>query len=661
MKRSLVVLLVLVSLPLFAQKKKAAATASAPYLSSPITVDVDASSAPQRIFHAKLSIPVNAGPIDLLYPKWIPGEHAPDGPIVDLAGLHFSANGQALAWRRDLEEPFEFHVTVPSGASTLEVTLDFLSPSEAGGFSAGSSATAAMTVVSWNQLLLYPKGPTADQLTYTASLKLPEGWKFGTALPLADGKATVLNQNAPTGVIQFAPATLERLVDSPVIAGIHYRAIDLGNHDGLHHEIDAAADSEAALQISPELQKKYENLVVEAGTLYAARHYRDYHFLLSLSDHVAHFGLEHNESSDDRIEESGITDPDMIKLASTLLPHEYTHSWNGKYRRPAGLATPDYEKPMHDDLLWVYEGLTQYLGTVLTARSGLWDEATTRDFLANTAAYLDQRSGRLWRPLQDTADDAQVLYFSPGYWDDYRRSTDFYDEAILLWMDVDTTIRGLTHGQKSIDDFCHIFHGGQSGQPGVKPYTFDEVVATLNQVAPNDWAKFLRTRLDYIGKGAPEMDGLTNAGWKIEYTDQPNDYWKLQQKVARRGRYAGQNLRYSLGIMLNKEGAVSDVIYGSPAYLAGIAPGMKLIAVNDRGYTEGMMGGVMEGVMDDALRTARTDKNPIRLLMENGGWYKTYNIDYHDGARYPHLVPNGKPDLLKEILAPHATGAPAAH
>src|SRR5579859_2007244 len=650
MKRLLVLLLVLSALPLAAQRTKPAA---APYLSSPITVAVDATEAPRRLFHAKLSIPVAPGDLTLLYPKWIPGEHAPDGPIVDLAGLHFSANGQVVTWRRDVVEPFIFHVTVPAGASTLDVSLDFLSPTEAGGFSAGSSATAMMTVVSWNQLLLYPAGPPADKLTYTASLKLPEGWKFGTALPLADGKAEVLNQEPAPAVINFAPATLERLVDSPVIAGLHYKAIDLGNHEGIHHEIDAAADSEAALRISPDLQKKYENLVVEAGTLYAARHYRDYHFLLSLSDHVAHFGLEHNESSDDRIPEDGITDPDSILLHSTLLPHEYTHSWNGKYRRPKDLATPDFQQPMHDDLLWVYEGLTQYLGFVLTGRSGLRDPQTERDYLAETAAYLDQRSGRSWRPLQDTADDAQVLYFSPGYWEDYRRGTDFYDEAILLWLDVDTTIRNLTHGQKSIDDFCHIFHGGESGQPGVKPYTFDEVVATLNQVAPNDWAKFLRSRLDYVGKGAP-MNGVLNSGWKVEFSDKPAELWKLREQVALRNGGTGQNLRFSLGLMLGKDGEVRDVVVGSPAYVAGLGPGMKVVAVNGRGY--------MMDVMDTALREAKGGSQPIALLVENTGWYKTYNVDYHDGPRYPHLVrDDSKPDLLQDILRPHATGTPAAH
>jgi predicted metalloprotease with PDZ domain len=641
MKRLLAFVLMLTALPLAAQRSKP--TAAPPYLSSPITLAVDASSAPQRIFHAKLSIPVAPGELTLLYPKWIPGEHMPDGPIVDLAGLHFSANGQAIAWHRDVVDPFIFRVTVPPGATTLDVALDFLSPTETGGFSAGSSATAMMTVISWNQLLLYPAGPPADKLTYTASLKLPDGWKFGTALPLSDNKATVLNDQPASGVIQFAPATLERLVDSPVIAGLHYKAIDLGNHDGLHHEIDAAADSDAALQISPELQKKYENLVVEAGTLYGARHYRDYHFLLSLSDHVAHFGLEHNESSDDRIPEDGITDPDSILLHATLLPHEYTHSWNGKYRRPKDLATPDFQQPMHDDLLWVYEGLTQYLGFVLTGRSGLRDPQTERDYLAETAAYLDQRSGRSWRPLQDTADDAQVLYGSPSYWSDYRRDTDFYDEAILLWLDVDTTIRDLTQNKKSLDDFCHIFHGGESGQPGVKPYTFEEVVATLNQVAPNDWAKFLRTRLDRVGQGAP-LDGLTASGWKIEYTDQPSTLWKLEAKI---GRGPGQNLRFSLGLMLDKNGGVRDVVVGSPAYNAGIGPGMRVVAVNSRGYSD--------DIMNTALRTAKGGSEPIELLVENSGWFKTYKVDYHGGPRYPHLVPDGRPDVLQQILAPHAT------
>ncbi|MGA7378921.1 MAG: M61 family peptidase, partial [Candidatus Sulfotelmatobacter sp.] len=393
-----------------------------------ITIFVDATSAPRKIFHAKLKIPASAGDLTLYYPKWIPGEHAPDGPVIDLAGLKFFAGGKTLKWRRDLLDGFTIHVEVPAGESEVNAELDFLSPATfESGFSAGSSATDKMAVISWNQVLLYPKGWKADELTYIANLKLPANWKYGTALPIASTSA----DNGETQ-ISFKPAPLNTLVDSPVITGEFLKVVKLA--DDPPTEMDVAADSAAALEPPPEVWDHYKNLVVQANKLFGAHHYRDYHFLFSLSDHVAHFGLEHHESDDSRVGERGLVDETARKLEASLLPHEYVHSWNGKYRRPADLTTPDYEQPMQDDLLWVYEGLTNYLGTVLTARSGLLTPEQARDDLSLTAAGMDHTPGRTWRNLQDTADAAPQLYFAPEAWHSWRRGVDFYDEGTLDWL-----------------------------------------------------------------------------------------------------------------------------------------------------------------------------------------------------------------------------------
>src|SRR5580704_15442664 len=402
-----------------------------------ITIFVDATSAPRKIFHAKLKIPASAGDLVLYYPKWIPGEHAPDGPLVDLAGLKFSAGGKTLKWRRDLLDGYTIHVDVPAGEPEVTAELDFLSPATfEGGFSAGSSATDKMAVISWNQVLLYPKGWKSDDLTYTATLKLPAGWKFGTPLPIASTSGSEVDTGTQ---IAFQPASLTTLVDSPVITGEFLKVVKLA--DDPLTEMDIAADSAAALAPPQEVWDHYKNLVEQANKLFGAHHYRDYHFLFSLSDHVAHFGLEHHESDDSRIAERGLVDDSERKASAGLLPHEYVHSWNGKYRRPAGLATPDYQQPMQDDLLWVYEGLTQYLGEVLTARSSLLTPEQARDSLALTAAALDHTPGRTWRNLQDTADAAPQLYFSPRAWESWRRGADFYDEDTLNWLWVDVIIR----------------------------------------------------------------------------------------------------------------------------------------------------------------------------------------------------------------------------
>jgi predicted metalloprotease with PDZ domain len=598
-----------------------------------VTLTLDATSAPRKIFHASLKIPATGGDLTLYYPKWIPGEHAPDGPVIDLAGLKFSAGGKTLKWRRDLLDGFTLHVEVPADATEVDAELDYLSPTSLeSGFSAGSSATDKMTLISWNQVLLYPKGYTSDDITFVASLKLPPYWKFGTPLPVASAEGDGLNG---MNQITFKPVSLTTLVDSPVITGEFLKVVPLAQ-DPLT-EMDIAADSAAALDASPDLWDHYKSLVEQTNKLFGAHHYRDYHFLLSLSDHVAHFGLEHHESDDSRIDERGLVDDAERKAAAGLLPHEYVHSWNGKYRRPYDLATPDYQQPMQDDLLWVYEGLTEYLGEVLTARSGLLTIDQERDHLAQVAAQLDHTPGREWRNLQDTADAAPQLYFTPRAWESWRRSTDFYDEDTFNWMWADLIIRQQSKGKKSLDDFCKLFHGAPSTGPVVKTYTFDDVVAALSQIVAYDWRGFWTERLTSHGPGAP-LSGLEGSGWKLVYDDTPSDMERGGE-----GGFHVSDAAYSIGLRLHEDGAITDTIENMPAAKAGIGPGMKLIAVNGRQFSP--------EVLHDALKAGKNSTQPLELLVENTDYYKTYKLDYHGSERYPHLIRDeSKPDILTEIL-----------
>jgi predicted metalloprotease with PDZ domain len=594
-----------------------------------ITLAVDATDAPRKIFHTKMTVPAMPGTLTLYYPKWIPGEHGPTGPIQDLAGLEFHANGKQLTWRRDLLDGWTFHIDVPAGVTSVEVSLDFISPvgGDEGIYTGGPSATDKLSVLNWNTMLLYPAGWNSDDLTYDTSLRLPEGWKFGTPLPIA-------SQSGQD--ITFKPASLTMLVDSPVITGEYMRVVPLAE-DPLQ-EMDIAADSAAALEGPAELFDHYRSLTDQAYKLFGARHFRDYHFLFTLSDHVAHFGLEHHESNDSRIWEAGLTNPEDRLLSAGLLPHEYVHSWNGKYRRPADLTTPDYEKPMETDLLWVYEGLTSYLGDVLSARSGLRTPEQYRDNLAAIAAELEHRPGRVWRNLQDTADGVPAMQGAPHQWVSWRRELDYYDEDVLNWLWVDTILRQQSGGQKSIDDFCHLFHGGPNGDPEVvKTYTFDDIVNALNQVAPYDWRGFWTERLTTNSPHAP-LGGVEGSGWKLVYDGVRSDRvraWEDQHKEI--------NASYSVGLQLHDDGTIVDTIEGMVAAKAGIGPGMKIVAVNGRRFTP--------DVFRDALQEGVNSSDPLELLVENTEYFITYKLHYHGGEKYPHLVrEESKPDLLSDII-----------
>jgi predicted metalloprotease with PDZ domain len=591
-------------------------------------LSVDATDAPRNIIHSVVTIPATPGAMTLVYPKWIPGNHRPTGPIQNVAGLHIKADGREIPWQRDLEDMYALHLQVPAGARQLQVAFDTITYYEK-----RSLASSKVLDLVWNQEVMYPQGASIDAVEVTPSVRLPEGWKFGTALDVS-------RQSGDT--IDFQPVSLNRLVDSPLIAGLYYRQVQLTPpNEKPVHVIDMVAESPDELEIGDKDVASYKQLVAETGKLFGARHYEKYHFLLTLSDETAHHGLEHHESSDNGAAEDMFDNPNSHNLEADLLPHEFTHSWNGKYRRPAGLVHLNYQQPMHGDLLWVYEGMTDFWGNILAARTGLRSPEQFRENLAYTAAMLDHRAGRTWRPLQDTATSVQILFAAAPEWQNWRRSADYYPEGYLIWLEVDSIIRRQTNGRKSLNDFCRLFEGPPSGPPKVITYNFDDVVSALNQVTPYDWAKLLRDRLDSKSAHDP-MGGIENDGWKVIYNDKKNATMEAAEKVGN-----AIDMSFSLGLLVTKDGDIRDAIPGMPAYAAGIAPGMKIIAVNGRKWSK--------DVMRAALRYGMQTKQPLELLCENADYFSTYKVDYHDGEKYPHLVRNNsQPDVLSDVIKPLA-------
>jgi predicted metalloprotease with PDZ domain len=605
--------------------------AQAPAAPLAMTLDVDATDAPLRILHATMTMGAKPGTTTLFYPKWIPGEHMPSGPIANLTGLHVFADGKEIEWRRDLVEMHAFAVTVPAGAKTLTATYDY---AVVGGAAFGSSAStnAKIAVINWYTVGLYPMGESPDAITVTATLKAPAGWKHGGSLDV---------EKVDGNTIRYAPTSLAMLNDHPVLLGEHFRSIVLwpaGSAPG-EHVLDVVADSEWALQFPPARVEAYKKIVLEERHVFGdVGHYRKYHWLLTLSDNLGAFGVEHHECADDRVAENTFVDDDAAKRSSNLLPHEFFHSWNGKARRPVGLTTGGYEKPMQDDLLWVYEGLTNYYGELLSARGGLISAQEWMDEIASDAMSVSE-PGRTWRPLQDTADSSPFLYTAGGGWAGWRRGTDFYNEGTLIWLEADVTIRRLTHGAKTLDDFCTLFHGqGDNGRVWVKPYDAADVFATLNTVAPFDWKGFFETRLKSKSADVP-LGGVDGGGYRLVYTAAPNmftDPWALD---------GGLNALGSLGIHVAADGTVDNAWPGFPAYKAGISSGMKIVAVNGRRFS-----------IDDLRRTIGASKEtqaPMTFIIENGSYFTVATVDYHGGLRYPHVERvAGTEDVLTRIAAP---------
>jgi predicted metalloprotease with PDZ domain len=569
-----------------------------------------------------------------VYPKWLPGRHSPAGPLTSLGGPRFTAERRALAWRRDPVDLNAFHVDIPQGVTQLGVELEMLtSPAPDGvvqGLETPRTATESLLILEWNQLLLYPAGARSDDLDYQASVRLPAGWKFATALDTV---------SAGANGVQFAKVSLTTLIDSTLLAGRYVRDLALGGTPAVTLHI--AADTQVALNMSPETAAHYRRLVREAAALFGATHYKHYEFLWALTDQIMPDGLEHHESSDDRSPLRALLDDPIRRAEANLLPHEYVHSWNGKYRRPAGIATPNYQEPMQDELLWVYEGLTEYLGDVLAARSGLLTQEEFRSELAHDAAAMQSHTAREWRSLQETTTAAPLLYYQSRNWAArLRRQEDFYQESALLWLEADTIIRRESKGRKSLDDFCRLFYGPPSTDPKVVPYDLDAVVKALGSVQAHDWAAFWTERLTRLRAAAP-LEGLQAAGWHLALTGEPS-----VMHLAHEADDKDLDLRYSLGFYVDDDQAtMGDVIPRSPADAAGAAPGSHIIAMNGYKWSKELL--------HDTLAAPAEASATITLLIEKDDMFKTLELKYSGGERYPNLVREpGTPDLLSQIARP---------
>jgi predicted metalloprotease with PDZ domain len=632
-----------------------------------LTLKVDLADLDRRIFDVHESIPVKPGPMTLLYPEWLPGNHAPRGPIDGLAGLIITAGGHPVEWVRDPVNVYAFHVQVPAGASRLDLEFDFASPLVRD--QGRTVVTPDMVGLQWNTVVLYPAGFYVSRITVNPTITLPEGWEFAGALDVDSRRGVT---------VRFKPTTLEMLVDSPLFAGRYFRSLDLDPGAKTPVHLNLFADSAETLDVRPQQLAAHHKLVQEAYALLGPPHYDRYEFLLAMSDHFGDIGLEHHRSSENRRPPSYFIDWDKVGAGRDLLPHEFSHSWNGKFRRPAGLATPDFNTPMRNSLLWVYEGLTNYFGAVLAARSGLWSEDFGRQSWASLAANMDRnRAGRTWRALEDTTEQPLITARRPLSWLSWQRTEDYYTEGELLWLDIDTRIRELTRDKRSLDDFARAFFSGSSGGssrgasggvssaagggPGAATeatvastgtstaggvflgpvtYTFADVVQALKAIAPFDWEKFLTERLYGHGPGAP-LDGLTRGGWKLVFTETPSDYVRSLEDQRK-----AVDFTFSLGFAVSSlTGQLTEVRWGGPAYEAGLTMGTALIAVNGREYRAERL--------KTAIQLAKLNKQPVELLVKNLDRYKTVRIAYFEGLKYPQLQRIEKSeDRLAAILKP---------
>jgi predicted metalloprotease with PDZ domain len=593
-----------------------------------IRVTVDATDVVHRVIGAEETIPVHPGELTLLYPQWIPGNHSPTGPISNFAGLEVSAAGKRIRWLRDRVNMYAFHIHVPSGVNVLDVKYQYLSPLRP---DEGRIAFSSNILdLSWNTVLLYPAGHFSRDIEYAPGIRLPQGWRFATALEVSSQSGSL---------VRFKDVPLNTLVDSPLYAGVNYKREDLSTGPNNQVFLDVFADSPKDLAITPEELKLHRNLVQQAAQLFHSHHYRHYDLLFSVSDIMGGEGLEHHQSSEDSTRANYFTDWQAGVDERDLLAHEYTHSWNGKFRRPADLWTPNFNVPMQDDLLWVYEGLTQYWGYVLTARSGLRTPSETRDLIADIAADFDASRGRTWRPLVDTTNQPIISQRRPVTWVSWLRDEDYYEEGLLIWLDVDTKIRQLSGGKKSLDDFARVFYGVDNGSYVTRTYDFNDIVSALNSVEPYDWRSFLRTRVYQLAPRTP-VGGITRGGYRLTYTDTPPAWLKHAYTPQSYVSFAT-----SLGFSVKENGELGSVWWDSPAYDAGITPDMRLQAVNGKAFTL--------DVLRDAIRDAEKSASPIRLLVRRGNLLRTVPVDYHGGLRYPKLSRvQGTPDLLDAILAP---------
>jgi predicted metalloprotease with PDZ domain len=592
-----------------------------------IQLTVDATDNRRGIFRIHQHIPVaQAGDLVLLYPEWLPGHHDPDGDIRKVEGLSFTANGHTLKWVRDPLDVYAFHVAVPAGVSAVDADFQFLSPTADN--QGRVVATPDMESIQWIATSLYPAGYYIRNIPVQASVVIPTGWKVATAL-----RPSATNGNR----IDYPVTSYEILTDSPLIAGAHYRQFKLSDRVNF----DVIADTEAELAATPQQIELHKRMVEQAVKTFGAQHYDHYDFLVTISKNLGDIGLEHHRSSEDGTDPGYFTDwANHLSDRGSLIPHELTHSWNGKYRRPADLWTPDFRTPMEDNLLWVYEGQTQFWGYILAARSGMLTKDDVLQAIASYAAYYSEGTpGRSWRPLVDTTHDPIIAERLPQPSLSWQRSEDYYVEGMLIWMDVDRIIREQSHGTRSIDDFARAFFGMRDGDYGVLTYTFDDVVNTLNAVQPYDWRSYLQRRVYDVAPNPP-LEGITQGGYNLVFTDQPTNWFSVGEKRRKR-----TDLTYSGGFAVGEGGKIISVLWGGPAFKAGLTVGSELVSVNGREYDS--------DALKAAITAAKGTGAPIKLIVKNADAFQTVELNWHGGLRYPRLVKTGNtPGTLDALLAP---------
>ncbi len=609
----------------FAQAQSIPVPLDQPYPGT-LVLDVDLTDLDQKIMRVHETLPAQSGPLTLLYPRWLPGTHSPTGAVSRLAGLQIAGNGKTIEWKRDPVDVFAFHLVVPVGVNSLDIVFQHLSPISSA--SGRVVMTSEIIGLQWNTVVLYPAGFYDSAIQTQASVKLPANWQHASALDVAQRSDNRLD---------FKPVSLERLVDSPLWAGKHMRRIELDSRATAPVFLSVFADTAAQLEATPEHIDAHKQLVLQADAAFGSRHFARYEFLLAISEYFSGIGLEHSESSENAVRPGYFTEWKKTSAGRDLLPHEFAHSWNGKFRRPSDLWTANFNQPMQDSLLWIYEGQTQFWGFVLAARSGIVPLNDALDNLARTAAGLHGRSGRAWRNLQDTTNEPIISGRGPQDWRDWQRSEEYYNEGQMIWLDADSKIRELTQERKSLNDVATSFFGIRDGQVKTETYSFDDYVQALSAVVPLDWAQFLRQRLD-THSNTTILDGITRGGWKLVYTDKQSDHDKSVEST-----YKFTDYTFSLGFNLDKDGKFSSVRWDGPAFKAGLAVNTQLVAVNSQAYTAELL--------REAITQARNGSG-IELLVKINNLYKTVKIDYRDGLRYPKLERiEGTPDRLTALLS----------
>jgi len=597
-----------------------------------ITLHVDATDLERRIFRVRQSIPVDEpGHMTLLFPRWIPGYHSPTGPIHNYAGLIVSSGGLPLKWTRDTFDVYAIHVDVPQGVTHIDIAAQALTPTENAQGSVVMSSD--MLRLNWYTLALYPAGYFTRRIDIDASVKLPTGWSFGTALDLA----------APASddsTLRFKTVSFETLMDSTLIAGRHLKRVELDTADKKRTSrvaLTAIADEAEQLDIRPHHIRAMSSLVEQSDKLFGFRPFDRYEFLLWLSERIGGAGIEHQRSSENGVSPKYFAGWDSMLISRNLLAHEYTHAWNGKYRRPADLWTPNFNVPMRDSMLWIYEGQTEYWGIVLATRAGFTTVQQTLDEWASIAAVYETQAGRTWRPLQDTTNDPIIASRRPIPWRSWQRSEDYYREGALLWLDVDTLLREMSNNKQSLDTFARAFFAIGSANSMPSTYTFDDVIKALNAIQPYAWQAFFNQRLNESGNGAP-LDGIVRGGYRLQFVEQPSEY--LRANDTRRGV---TDLSYSVGLTVNSRGRITNVVWDGPAFKAGLTSGMELIAVNNIAFERDRLLAAVKATKDGAA---------LDLLMKEDNAYRTVRIDYRAGLRYPVLASAGSSPMLDKILAP---------